>query len=450
MTVNIGQSVRNAFVHATAWWIKVADPAPADLNIARCLRASQLLRNMITWFCANDVARETVMAFYGSDGKVDPAFLPAIMALMYTACQVTGMPNWTHAALEAGDIQQNATLLARQAEAGGDCKTKLHKYMNGRLGQLATDALAAMRDLQDRDFQAADYFGTVSVRELELLKALRQLTAVATRLLIIERPASEKDVHDTLQRFIESCAAQPEAMIIPDAESMATKLAEQMADTMTMVQQRLHAAEERAKAAQAAANGAEAIAEAAERQASAAVKAAAAPKPPRAPSTTKLVAAIDDLGRRMQTLEGGVAKDVSDLMSGMVALDKKMGGLRRALDTTAAIQDTREVADEALAAVASCVDRLAALEAALKARAGALETVTKSLETKWEARAAALEAKIEYLTAQAQAQFWSQWHALQMQWSTMCPPGGSCSPAPAAAKDSIAQPSTPTVAVARV
>ena len=112
---NIGQHVRNAFVHAISWWTRVADKRPDGLNLAMALHSSQLLRNMVTWFGANPVATKEAMAFYDADRRVQLDRLPGMMALMYVAGQVTGMPNWTHAALEAGDIDTNLELMGRQA-----------------------------------------------------------------------------------------------------------------------------------------------------------------------------------------------------------------------------------------------------------------------------------------------------------------------------------------------
>lgn len=459
-SVNVGQCVRNAVVHATAWWTRVADEAPADLNIALCLRNSQLLRNVVTWFCANDLARRTALAFYGSDGRVDLTRLPCMMALMYVACQVTGLPNWTHAALEASDMDQNVCLIARQARDDANGKARVHKYMSGRLTELASEVLHAMRGLQDRrDFEGTEYFGSVSVRETDLLKSLRQLTAVATRLLVVERSESEAGVRSTLQRFVESCAAQPETATIADpaaAEPLAAKLAEQVADKMTSVEKRLGAVEQRASAAHATANGAEQIAEAAERAAAAAAK-AGAHKPPRAPST-KLVSRVDGLAQRLESLETGVSKDVGDLMKAVVKVDHKMDCLHDIIvnERVAALEEamTARVAalEEALTARVAVLEtaltarvaaveetaatRVAAAEEAAAARVAVLETALTArlgelAEAAHKARTSDVDSRLDYLTSQAQAQFWSQWHALQMQWTVMCRPREGADPAPA-------------------
>lgn len=433
--VNVGQSVRNAFVHALAWWQQVAEESPTDINIARCLRSSQLLRNVVTWFCANDVARQTALAFYGSDGRVDLARLPSMMALVCVACQVTGMPHWTHAALEANDIDNNVSIIASQAREDESAKNRATSYMSGRLTELATEVLAAMRDLQDRpDFEASSHFGTVTLREMELLRGMRHLTAVATRLLVIQRIETEACVRATLRSFVESCGSEPEAAMSNPAaaEPLAAKLAEQVADKMTSVEQRLRAVEERACAAQAAANGAEQIAEAAER---AAVKAAGAHKPPRAPST-KLVARVDALAARLGQLETGVSVDVGDLMKGMVKLDHKVACMHdddgltvaalEALTARVAVLETaltarvaaveRAAATRVTVAEEAAAARVAVLEAALTARIGDM------VESACKARTADMASKLDHLAAQAQTQFWSQWHALQMQWAVVCRP----------------------------
>lgn len=462
-SVNVGQSVRNAFVHATAWWTRVADEAPTDINIARCLKSSQLLRNVVTWFCANDLARQTALAFYNSDGRVDLTRLPCMMALMYVACQVTGLPNWTHASLEAADMDHNVAAIARQAREDADGKARVHKYMSARLTELASDTLAAMRVLQDRpNFEATEYFGTVTVRETDLLKALRQLTAVATRLLVVERSEYEAGVRSTLQSFVESCAAQPEAVISDPAtaEPLAAKLAEQVAEHMGCLEKRLAAAEERAAAAHAAANGAEQIAEAAERAVTAAAK--GAHKPPRAPST-KLVARVDALATRLEALEVGVSKDVGDLMKSAVKFDHKMaclhehvnervgelaarlGSLEETLAARMAVLETALTARVAAVEEAAAA-RVAVAEEAAAARVTVLEKALTSrlgelAESACKGHTADLESRLDFLTAQAQAQFWSQWHALQMQWTVMCRPREG---APAAAAETIAAPGTPT------
>ena len=267
---NVGQYVRNAFVHAISWWTRVAtkERVPAGLNIAAALKNSQLLRNMVAWFGANPVAAREALAFYTAKRLDQLDRLPTMMALMFVASQVTGMPNWTHAALEAGDIDANLKLLARQAMDSPECSLRAKTYMERRLVELCGDVLQALHGLQDADAQVTEYFACVGVHELDLLKALRQLTAMAARLLLVEHPGTFGEVHAALEAFIDSCSDQPSAVLqedhhhreVEDSEPLAARLAEHMVS----LEERMRAVEDGVKAATALATGAEQIAEAAE------------------------------------------------------------------------------------------------------------------------------------------------------------------------------------------
>ena len=370
---NVGQQVRNAFVHTISWWVSLADPevAPKDLNIARALKSSQLLRNMMTWFCANRVAADEAKAFYTRDSTacVTVDRLPGMMALMYVSCMVAGMPSWTHAAMEAGDLDNNLNLLARQASESKECSCRVKSHMKQRMAELGADAMNAMARLNDIGMDVTDYFSTITMHEMELLKVMQQLTLVAVRLLLVERPGTQDMLRSTLRSFMKSCCAQPEAamddsnepMAVAErlAESVAERLAESVAETTRTMETRLCDVERAVKDANATACAAEQIAEAAEKKAAHAMAGKGGGKH----VTARRLVAID--------------KHADDMAQQLAAADARVDCLARQLETLGATVDARvaaivdaRVAEAVDARVAAAVDVCVA--AAVDARVAAI------------------------------------------------------------------------------
>jgi len=308
--VNIGEQCRNAFLHAFAWWISLAKaaghPVPPDLNLAKVLRSSQLLRNMVAWFSSHKCGMTAVLNFYSADRRVNSDRISPFVALMFVSTQVAGMPNWMLSGLEAGDMDRN---IEQMVTGCPRARGELRDNLAVGAGKAAADVLAAMRNLQDSGTEVTEYFRNVPLRETDLLSGLRTVTAISTRLMCADSDMAATQVRAALAAFR---ACEPETDLDEErydpmrravsalagqiAEPVATHLAEQIAEQMSTVEERFERLDQKMADVAAAAFGAEQIADAAEKKvddAVAAVKASAKASPPKTPDAlTRRVAAL--------------------------------------------------------------------------------------------------------------------------------------------------------------